>query len=197
MTDPFGWMEGQRSDDLGFFTVSGEWRPLHAPTTASLLYHSGSKGGLSWLDRSVTRGLDVILRSSTVLNSGVPYFPDEDASNLIVLAVGIPPNWDGSSDLGIRSWWFGDATGLVDLEVQTQSIADTVGSDLTSTTIAAFANNNITFSAANRYQAITTTVNHTALAAGMLVQIVFRRNTGDANTGNLMFQGARAALGTF
>ena len=46
--DPFGLLRGQRADDIGYFKASGEWVPLHRPTVASVLTHSGSEGGLAW-----------------------------------------------------------------------------------------------------------------------------------------------------
>ena len=161
----------------------GRWPNLHRTHTHPL--------------PSVVRGIDVVLRSSTVLTAGAAYFPDEDAANRIVLAVGVPPNWDGTSDLTVRSWWFSDAAGLVDLENATAYIPDTVGADMDATTIVAMTNNNITFTGANKYRAVTTTIAAASLAAGRLVQISFRRNTGDANTGSLIFQGARGYTGLF
>lgn len=109
--DPFGWMEGQRSDDIGYFTTSGEWRPLHRPTTASVLKHSGSVGGLSWAAFNATGRVYIPAVSFSAAGTGTPAFAvtggasvdfpnwalDGTADEDVVTEYGMPPDWNAGN----------------------------------------------------------------------------------------------------
>lgn len=115
--------------------------------------------------------------------------PDENASNQIRLRFTVPEWWNGISDIVVRTIWFAASTGLVDLETQIDYWTEV--DENATVALQAFTNSNLTWTTGSRAKVLTTTIAAASVAANRHFQLAFRRNTGDANTGNLFFLGAR------
>lgn len=173
-----------RIDDLAIWTRNGEWHRIKPADYMAKL--SVLEANLPYVEREVP----MLLSSSVVTAGGHPNFPDENAANNIRLWFTVPNTWDGTTDITITSRWQSAGTGLADLE--TFIGYSTAVDESAITTVQAFTNTNLTWTGANTYKTLTTTVTAANMAANRLFLVAFRRNTGDANTSNVFMEGAYA-----
>lgn len=170
-----------RIDDIAIWTRNGEWHRIKVADYVAKM--SVLEANLPY----VTRDIPLYVTSVTQ-SAGVPFMLDETAADVIRVWIRVPTTWDGTTDITLKTHWLCTSTGLKDLETQVVYFSDT--DEAAITTVSAFTNTNLTWSAANVTKTLTTTLS--SLAAGRSYRVDFRCNTGDANTGNLFLEGAFA-----
>lgn len=116
-------------------------------------------------------------------SAGNWYFPDEDAANRIRVQIHVPATWQPKITIVLKTRWFSTATGLADLETNIQYATEV--DEMTLTSVLAFTNTNLTWTTANRIKTLTTTITAVEVVADRSYEVAFRRNTGDANTGEV------------
>ena len=134
----------------------------------------------------VSREIPIIV-SGTTISGGTYAMPDEVATNFVAISFYVPTTWDGSTNIVLSVLWLADSTGVVDLE--DEIVYRTEVDENAIVAVQGFANNNLTWTTGTTVKVTTTTITP---AAGRHYRVRFRRNTGDANTGTLFFQSARA-----
>lgn len=175
----------------GITTATTGYRVNNLAPSGQYIRGDGTNGVYSAIQSgdlpAVSREIPIIVIGTTP-SSGTYSMPDEVATNFVVVNLYVPSTWDGSTNITLTTLWFADNTGLVDLE--TEIIYRTEVDENAVVVVQAFTNSNLTWAAANTVKTLTTTLS--SLAAGRHYRVRFRRNTGDANTGTLFFQSARA-----
>ena len=124
-------------------------------------------------------------------------FADEDATQRIDLHFTVPADW-ASGGITIKTAWEMSATGLVDLEHSVRYYAYDVDDAAETVLVAAWTDTPTQPNAAvaPRVDTVTITIAEGDVAASRPFRILFRRNTGDANTGAcaLVGEDVRATL---
>ena len=146
---------------------------------------------IGMLSLSIPQDIPVQLIPSNLTFFTIPTMPDEDANKPLALNFTVPENWDGITDLVLKTYWLAGATGLVDLEAQI-SYCD-MTDESAEVVLQAFANANLTWAGVNKSKVNTLTIAVVNLAVGRTFTVTFRRNTGDANTGIVYYKGCKAS----
>ena len=183
--------------DLWYDTTSSRWRISSAVGHGTLAgvtadqHHNQAHGASD--HTNAVHSIPVWVSANEwagASNNGQAILPDEDATKTVRIHLSTPPDWDGVSDITLKTIWrtpSGGSTGVVDLESSVTYTVETDEAALVS--ISGFANDNLTFAANGVTKVKTTTIAAANIAASRHYTVLFRRGTGDANTQELQLVG--------
>ena len=153
------------------------------------IYVAATGGRLATMGLLIPAWVTATDIASTLDGDAQPNFPDEDNAQRIRIFFALPLDYPLQGAISITTIWRAAASGAVDLEEAQEYGADNAAAIVT--TISAFTNVGaaLSFSGANEFQTVASSVTAPNVKGGRFYRHTFRRNTGDANTGEITFWG--------